>query len=79
MFERGHAPARAHEVIGEVRVVASSSRTGTSTLSDWAKREARRLGGDALVDVAWEDAARTTPPAGPVGLLALDAKVVRWQ
>jgi len=79
LFERGHPPARAYTELATVRVVASSSRMPVATLEDWARREACRLGGDALVDRVLDDAAHATPPAGPVGLMVLDARVVRWE
>lgn len=77
VFEREADPARRWVALGEVRVLASGPRTSVDDLTDWAKRGARRLGGDALVDVRIDDAASATPPAGPVGLLVLQARVVR--
>jgi len=79
VFERGRAVPRGHVVIGEVNVLASGSRTPVHELTDCAKRGARRLGGDALVDVSWDDAANVRPPAGAVGRLYLTATVVRWE
>lgn len=79
VFERGQAPARQHVPIGEVSVLASGSRTSVAELTEWAQRGARRLGGDAIVDVSWDDAAHVKPKAGPVGLLYLTATVVRWE
>jgi hypothetical protein len=79
VFQRGEAPARKYVPIGEVSVLASGSRTPVTELTEWAQQGARRLGGDAIVDVSWDDAASVEPPAGPVGLLYLTASVVRWQ
>ena len=79
VFQRGQAPARKHVPIGEVSVLASGSRTSVAELTEWAQRGARRLGGDAIVDVHWDDAASVQPKAGPVGLLYLTASVVRWE
>jgi hypothetical protein len=78
-FPQGEAPARKYVVIGEVSVLASGSRTSVDELTDWAKRGARRLGGDAIVNVSWDDAAHVQPKAGPVGLPYLTATVVRWE
>ncbi len=79
VYERGAAPARRYVAIGEVNVLASGSRTPVHELTDRARRGARRLGGDAIVDVAWDDAASVRPPAGSVGQLYLTATVVRWE
>ena len=79
VFERGTPPARQYAVLGDVSVLASGSRTSVEELTRWAKRGARELGGDALVDVQLDDAASAKPPAGPVGLLYLSATVVRWE
>jgi len=79
IFARERPPERGYTVVGTVRVVASSSRMPIATLEDWARREARRLGGEGLVDLVIDDAAHASPPAGPVGLLVLDARVVRWE
>lgn len=79
VYEAGKSPARKFVAIGEVDVLASGSRTAPSELTEWAQKGARRLGGDALVDVRWDDAASVKPPAGPVGLLYLTATVVRWE
>jgi hypothetical protein len=79
VFQRGHSPARKYVPIGEVSVLASSSRMSVDELTDWAQGGARRLGGDAIVNVSYEDAASVQPKAGPVGLLYLTASVVRWE
>lgn len=79
VYEPGRTPPRKFVAIGEVDVLASGSRTPVSELTEWAQRGARRLGGDALVNVRWDDAASVKPPAGPVGLLYLTATVVRWE
>ena len=60
-------------------MLASGSRTSIDELTDWAKRGARRLGGDAIVNVIVDDAASVQPKAGPVGLLCLTASVVSWE
>jgi hypothetical protein len=60
-------------------VLASGPRTSVDILTDWARRGARRLGGDAIVDVNVDDAAHAQPKGGPVGLLYLTASVVSWE
>ena len=78
VFPPGALPARRYESIGEVSVLASGSRTSVEQLTNWAIRGARKLGGDALVNLNYDDAASMKPKAGPVGLLCLTATVVRW-
>jgi len=78
VFEGAGKPDRAYERIGTVKVVGHVSGTSVPELTDRAQRAARRMGGDALVDVQVDDAAHIHPPAGPVGRLALMASVVRW-
>ena len=79
VYSKGQAPARKYVVIGEVSVLASGSRTSVDQLTDWARRGARQLGGDAIVNMSWDDAAHAQPKAGPVGLLYLTANVVSWE
>jgi uncharacterized protein YbjQ (UPF0145 family) len=62
-----------------VNVLASGSRTSVDELTDWARRGARQLGGDAIVNMTCDDAAHAQPKAGPVGLLYLTATVVSWE
>lgn len=78
VYEAGKSPARKYDAIGEVSVLASGSRTSADELTHWAMRGARKLGGDALVNLSCDDAASVKPKAGPVGLLYLTATVVRW-
>lgn len=77
LYERGQDPERPFQVIGEVRVVANSSRTTPDQLKQWAQRGARQLGGDALVSVVVDDAGAIK--AGPVGVLCATASVAQWQ
>ena len=79
IYERGKSPDRAYETLGEVHVLAAGSRMSVSELDSWAIKGARKLGGDAIVDVWYEDAAQVSPKAGDPGLLYLSASVVRWQ
>jgi hypothetical protein len=79
VFERGKAPTRHFVIVGHVQVLASSSRNNAAQLTGYAQREARKMAGDALVEMTVDDAASMQPPAGDRGLLALSASVARWQ
>lgn len=79
VYERGRAPARRYQLVGRVHVLASSGRTSARELTDYASRSARKMGGDAIVDVSVCDAASAQPRAGDVGLLCLTAGVARWE
>jgi hypothetical protein len=79
VFELGHAPARHYRILGKVEVLATSTYTRTDELTDYARRSARRMGGDAIVDVDVQDAASTHPRAGERGLLVLTAGVACWE
>jgi hypothetical protein len=74
----GKPPARQYRIVGTVEVLATSTYTRTDELTDSAIRSARRMGGDAIVEVDWQDAASTLPRAGERGLLVLTAVVARW-
>jgi hypothetical protein len=78
VFYVGKPPARRYRIVGTVEVLATSTYTRTDELTDYAMRSARRMGGDAIVDVDWQDAASTHPKAGDRGLLVLTAGVARW-
>jgi len=78
VFDVGKPPARRYHIVGKVEVLATSTYTRTDELTDYAIRSARRMGGDAIVDVDWQDAASTHPKAGERGLLVLNAAVARW-
>lgn len=79
VYDRGKPPARTFERVGDVRLVARGSRAATSELTHRAILAARLMGGDALVDVYFADAAKLEPKAGESGALCLTASVVRWQ
>ena len=79
VYMLGHAPARRYQTLGKVEVLATSTYTRTDELTEYASRSARRMGGDAIVDVDWQDAASTHPKAGDQGLLILTAVVARWE
>jgi hypothetical protein len=79
IYELGHAPTRRYQILGKVEVLATSTYTRTAELTEYARRSARRMGGDAIVDVDWQDAASTQPRAGEQGLLILTAVVARWE
>jgi len=79
VYPRGRSIDRTYDVLGEVGVLAHSSHTGVDVLSDYAQRTARKMGGDAIIDVWYDDAASVRPKAGEQGMLYLTARVVRWQ
>ena len=79
VYQRGQKPGRAYEMLGEVGVLAHSSHTSIDELTTYAKRAALHMGGDALVEMWWDDAASVRPKAGEQGMLYLSANVVRWQ
>jgi len=64
VFQRGQTPPRRYEVVGEVQVLATSSRTSVDQLTDYAIRGARTLGGDVIVGVSVCDAGSAHPKAG---------------
>jgi hypothetical protein len=78
VFYVGKPPVRRYRIVGTVEVLATSTYTRTDDLTDYAIRSARRMGGDALVEVDWQDAASTQPKAGERGLLVLTGVVARW-
>ena len=74
VFLRGEPPALPYVVVGEVRVSTASRNTSLQNLVEYASREARRLGGDAIVDV-WP-----RPATGDLaGERILTAQVVNWR
>jgi len=74
VFLRGDGPRQRYVVVGEVRVTTASRVTSLGNLLQCAERAARRMGGDAIVDV-WPRAATSDP----TGERILTAKVVNWQ
>lgn len=72
VFLAGERPNREFVVVGELEVATGNRNTSLSNLIEYARREARRLGGDAIVDVR--------PPASTdrPGKRVLTAKVVSW-
>ena len=79
VYLRGRVPTRRYQLVGEVQVLASSGRTSIQELTDCACRAARKMAGDAIVDVSCCDAASAQPRAGDLGLLYLTARVARWE
>lgn len=73
VFYAGRAPTRRYVVLGEVEVRGRSDRMNFNLLVDHARREARRCGGEALVDV--RPAVQTDEPRAP---MTVTAKVVTW-
>jgi hypothetical protein len=79
VYSHDQTPERAYEVLGEVGVLAHSSHTGIDELTRYAEGAARQMGGDAIIDMSWDDAASVRPKAGEQGMLYLSGSVVRWQ
>ena len=79
VYLRGRKPARRYQLVGTVDVLAHSSHTGVDELQGRAMRAARQMGGDAIVDVWYDDAANVRPRAGEQGMLYLTASVARWE
>jgi hypothetical protein len=75
IYTRGMTPPSGYRVIGTVSVVSHSSETQLIDLRQHAQRAAREMGGDALVDLYWDDAAHAR--AGELGKLCLTANVAR--
>ncbi len=78
LYEGGRKPASAYRVIGEIELVLHDNDTGFDTAERRAKQEARRMGGDAIVDWRWDDAAKARPPAGEQGRLCFRGSVIRF-
>jgi hypothetical protein len=51
VFLAGTPPERAYTVLGEVQITTDREKRSAQEVLDYAKAEARKLGGDALVDV----------------------------
>ena len=78
VFLSGRDPQRAYIVVGNVEVLARSRNTSLDNLLDHAMREARRLGGDAIVDVVPRRAPVARGANRAPGRLVLTASVARW-
>ena len=78
VFLRGQRPPRPFFVIGDVEVISRSRNTSLGNMVDYASGAARKMGGDAIVDV-WPRSAEA-PGGGrdPRGRHMLTAKIVRW-
>jgi hypothetical protein len=75
IYTRGMTPPSGYRVIGTVSVVSHTSETQLIDLRQHAQRAAREMGGDALVDLQWDDAAHAR--IGELGKLCLTANVAR--
>jgi hypothetical protein len=81
IFLAGHDPERSFVVLGDVEVHARSRNTSLTNMFDYARGEARKLGGDAVVEVRSERETRFArgPCAGaPTTRRTLTGTVVRW-
>ena len=62
VFMKDNAPTRAYDVLGQVEIATENESRTLENMLDFARKEARRLGGDALVGLD-TDAMPTTPGA----------------
>ena len=60
MFLSGNDPTRSYVVLGTVSVQARSRNTSLSNLMHYAQREARRMGGDAIIDIRFQQWTRSS-------------------
>ena len=79
VYLRGHDPARRYQIVGKLELLARSRNTSVENLVDHARRAARGMGGDALLETWPRDAASLEPPRGESGRLYLTASVIRWE
>jgi len=81
VFLAGRMPDRRYVSLGDIEIRARSRNTSVLNLLDYARSEARKLGGDAVVDMRIEQAVQTSRDAragAPAGRLTLTGQVVRW-
>lgn len=81
VFLAGKEPGMSYTVLGHVEIRARSRNTSLSNMLDYARREARKLGGDAVVEIRSEQktqAARGPCAGSPVTRRVLTGTVVRW-
>src|SRR5262245_17095489 len=77
VYLRGQEPERRYVVIGDVEVVARSRNTSLWNMIDYASNEARKMGGEAIVDV-WPRASQGVGGSADARTRhLLTAKVVR--
>jgi len=82
VFLAGQEPGWDYAVVGDVEIRARSRNTSVINMLDYARREAGKLGGDAVVEVRMQHATEASPDAcggSPVNGLALTGKVVTWK
>lgn len=79
VYSRGQVPGRRYRLVGTVDVVAHGHDSSLDELTERARRAARTMGGDAIVEMWWDDAGHTRPQAGEVGDIYLTADVARWE
>lgn len=81
VFLAGESPGRSYVILGDVEIRARSRNTGLGNMLDYARREARKLGGDAVVEIRSQQEIQTGrgPCAGaPATRRTLTGTVVRW-
>ena len=74
VFMHGRDPTLHYQVVGVVTVSTRSRNVSLWNLLDSAKAEARRMGGEAIIDVF----PRPVSNDDPQGARVLTAKVVNW-
>jgi hypothetical protein len=78
VFFAGSPPQRSFAVVGTVEVRARSRNSNIDNLLVYAEREARRLGGDALIEVRPRENFPADRERG-ARRLVITAEVARWQ
>jgi hypothetical protein len=79
VFLAGNLPNRLYVELGQLEVLTRSRNTSLDNMLEYAKREARKLGGEAIVDV-WPRAVQSNGrPVDPRGRRILTAKIVKWE
>ena len=80
VFLAGHSPGRPYIVVGQVQASTRSQYTRLYDMLEHAARDARKLGGDAIVDVwpQWvgRKGASVNPSRGP---RILTANIAKWR
>ncbi len=79
VFLAGNPPPRPSVVLGEVEVLTRSRNTSLDNLLEYAASEARKLGGDALVDVTLRPAMVEGHRVDTKGRRVLTANIVRME
>ena len=79
VFLRGDQPTRRYVVIGDIEVLTRGRNTSLGNMIEYASREARKMGGEAILDVWPRPVEDAKASADRRGRHVLTAKVVRWR